>query len=296
MKKRLLVTGASGFLGWNVCQFPQDDWEIIGTYHNHPTGIFNTIMAVYLDLTDLNAIHHIFKTIKPDGVLHLGAISRINICEKQPTLSRNINVHPTELLADLCRQSQIPFVFTSSSQVFDGTSSAYKESDPVHPITTYAHHKLEAERLALATNPKATIGRMPLMYGDKSPTSVNFLPQWVQKLKNRELLTVFTDEIRQPASGQSAAAALFLLLKKQPSGVFNIAGSEVLSRADFANIMARIFNLPTDTLQYCLQQDVPMAANRPKNLSLNIDKIKELGFNPKGVEEELIKLRPIFSS
>ena len=37
--KKLLVTGASGFLGWNICQFVKREWEIFGTVFTHPVEI-----------------------------------------------------------------------------------------------------------------------------------------------------------------------------------------------------------------------------------------------------------------
>ena len=54
---------------------------------------------------------------------------------------------------------------------------------------------------------------MPLMFGNTSPASQNFLNDWLNKMRNGERLSVFTDEYRMPTSGQSAAEGLFLLKK-----------------------------------------------------------------------------------
>jgi dTDP-4-dehydrorhamnose reductase len=287
--KTLLLTGASGFLGWNICHFPQTDWQIIGTYHQHLISYPNVI-TTQLDLKDTSSVHHFFKKHTIDAVLHTAALSQPNSCAQNPELSQKVNVEATTLLAQICQTLDIPFIFTSSSQVFDGENAPYLETDEPKPIHIYAKHKLLAEQQIQAINPKAIIVRMPLMYGNTSPASNNFLKEWLNKMRNGEVLNVFTDEYRMPASGQSAAEGLFLLLKKQVSGVFHLAGKDRLSRADFAYIMQRIFNINGANIQPCLQSDVKMAAKRPKDLSFICDKMIKLGFEPKGVEEELIKI------
>ena len=186
---------------------------------------------------------------------------------------------------------EIPFIFTSSSQIFDGNNAPYSEVDKPNPIHIYAQHKLLAEQEIAINYPESIIVRMPLMYGATSPASKNFLKEWFDKMKKGEILRVFTDEYRVPASGQSAADALFLLLEKQVHGIFHLAGKDRISRADFAKIMQLVFDIPTANIQPCLQSDVKMAAKRPKDLSLVCDKLIQLGFAPKGVEEELTKLK-----
>jgi dTDP-4-dehydrorhamnose reductase len=37
--KKLLVTGGSGFLGWNLCQIAKQEWDVYGTYFSHSVEI-----------------------------------------------------------------------------------------------------------------------------------------------------------------------------------------------------------------------------------------------------------------
>lgn len=287
--KKLLVTGASGFLGWNICHYPQQGWEIVGTFHQNKFK-YPKVQALKLDITDISAINQFFLKNKIDGVIHAAALSQPNACAKNPELSLKVNVQATTSLAQICKTLDIPFLFTSSSQVFDGDDAPYSETDKPQPIHIYAKHKLLAEQEVLKIYPKATVVRMPLMYGATSPTSKNFLKEWLHKMRNGEQLNVFTDEYRMPASGQSAAEGLFLLLNKKASGLFHLAGKDRISRADFAYLMERIFNIPNANIHPCLQADVQMAAKRPKDLSLVCDKLVAIGFQMRSVEEELEKL------
>ncbi len=284
--KKLLLTGASGFLGWNICKFPQNEWEIIGTYYQNNVE-YPDIKIFQLDLTSFTAVDTFFEKHSIDAVIHTAALSQPNKCASEPALSLNINVNASVYLAQKCKNLQIPFLFTSSSQVFDGDNPPYKESDAVNPIHIYAKHKHLAEQKILAIYPRSIIVRMPLMFGQTSAASQNFLKIWLNKMRRREKLNVFTDEYRMPASGQSAADGLFLLLNKSEQGVFHLAGKDRISRADFAYLMQKVFELPHANIYPCLQSSISMKAKRPKDLSFDCSKIIQIGFQSKSIEEEL---------
>ncbi len=294
MAKRLLVTGASGFLGWNVALFPQASWEIIGTYYNHKNGIHPSIEALQMDLSNKQNIVDCLDKLKDsiDGILHLAAISKPNDCAKYPQLSLAVNVEATRILAQKAAMLRIPFVFTSSTQVYSGDDAPYSENSPTSPITVYAAHKILAEEAAMRANPKAVVVRMPLMFGATSPTSQNFLKEWTRKIENRELVSTFSDEYRAPVSGQTAAGVLFRLLEGKAEGeLFVLGGKDSISRTDFGYAMCEALDLDKKYIRPCLQADVKMAAKRPKDLTMDTTKLeKAIGYVPKGVREELSKL------
>ncbi|NJN56594.1 MAG: NAD-dependent epimerase/dehydratase family protein, partial [Leptolyngbyaceae cyanobacterium SL_5_9] len=53
--EKLLITGASGFLGWHLCQLAQQTWQVYGTYHQHPVEIPGVTLLT-LNLTDFQAL------------------------------------------------------------------------------------------------------------------------------------------------------------------------------------------------------------------------------------------------
>jgi dTDP-4-dehydrorhamnose reductase len=136
--KKLLVTGVSGFLGWNLAPLARQNWQVYGTYFSHSLEIAG-INLCKIDLTDFLAIKKLFLEIKPDAVIHLAAQSQPNFCQKNLELSYQVNVTSTINLAKLSAEFQIPFLFTSTDLVFDGTNPPYQESDHVSPIRE--HHK-----------------------------------------------------------------------------------------------------------------------------------------------------------
>ena len=74
------------------------------------------------------------------------AASKPNYCQANPEDSFAINVTAAVDVARLCAARDIPMAFTSTDLVFDGTSSPYKEDDPVCPINVYGEQKAIAEQ------------------------------------------------------------------------------------------------------------------------------------------------------
>lgn len=81
--KKLLITGASGFLGWHLCQQAQTEWEVYGTYYSHALDIAN-IKLVKVNLTDFTELKQIFREIQPDAVIHTAAQSQPNFVKSIP--------------------------------------------------------------------------------------------------------------------------------------------------------------------------------------------------------------------
>jgi len=287
MKKRLLVTGASGFLGWNVCTFPQNQWEIYGTYNQNKSRIPDRISAHFLSENAAN-FDKLLEEIKPDAILHLAAQSNISICEKDPTTAE-INTVLPQKLAKTAQKSGVPFFFTSTEQVFDGNAFLYKEESQPSPKHQYGHQKVAAEKF-LSDLENTCIIRLPCLFGNAAEGTRNFLNEWLRKWKNNEPVTVFHDEIRSFLSGQSAAEGLFVLLNNKAKGIYHLTGKEAVSRFEFAQVLKEKANLPHAEIISKSQNDFQFTAYRPSNLTLYCEKIKELGFIPKNLGEELEKL------
>ena len=287
---KLLITGASGFLGWNLSQIAPREWEVYGTYHTHPLEIPN-VTLIKIDLTDFQSVSKLFSKIKPAAVIHTAASSSPNFCQTNPETSALINIEATLHLARLCAEANVDFVFTSTDLVFDGSNSPYKETDPVSPLSYYGEQKARAEREILALHPGSTICRMPLMFGTAPPTASSFIQPFIQTLKQGQELSLFIDEFRTPISGETAAKGLLLALKVPVTGLLHLGGKERISRYEFGCLMAEILELPGDKITSCSQADVPMAAPRAADVSLASSKAFALGYKPLSLREELMRIK-----
>jgi dTDP-4-dehydrorhamnose reductase len=276
-QKKLLITGASGFLGWHLCKAAQQDWDVYGAV-NRNTLDRSGITVLPVDLTDQFSLKALMQDLQPDAVIHGAALSRPNDCQSKPDESFAVNVQASLDLAQLCGALEVPCVFTSTDLVFDGLNPPYGETAPVSPVNLYSEHKVMAEEGMRARNPKTIVCRMPLMFG-VAPHAPSFLQSFVSTLQAGKPLKLFTDEIRTPVSGQTAAQGILLALKHELS-CLHLGGAERLSRYDFGKVLAQVLHCSEDLLQACEQADVPMTAPRPKDVSLDSSLAFKLGFRP----------------
>jgi len=289
MKQKLLITGASGFLGWNLCQSAQVNWKVYGTYFSHEVNIPGATLYK-TDLRDFAALDRLFQEIKPDGVIHTAAASKPNFCQTHREESYSINVTVAVNIARLCGERHLPCAFTSTDLVFDGKNPFYKETDSVCPINYYGEQKAIAEQKMREIYPAIALCRMPLMFGAPSPVSPSFLQGMVSNLQAGKEVNLFTDEFRTPASAKAASQGLLLAVEQQLSGIWHLGGKDRISRYDLGLLLADILKLPTDLIKPGKQADVVMVAPRSPDTSLDSSKAFALGYQPLSLRAELLNI------
>lgn len=287
--KKLLVTGASGFLGWNLCQVATQEWEVYGIVFSHSVKIPG-VTILQVDLRDFQELKRIFHEINPSAVIHTAAQSSPNFCQEHPEASHLMNVTTSCNIAGLCADDGIPCAFTSTDLVFNGLNAPYRETDAVSPVSLYGEQKVMAEEGMLERYPKTAVCRMPLMFGVAAPPAKSFMQPFIQTLREGKELRLFTDEFRTPASGETAAKGLLLALEKV-NGRIHLGGKERVSRYDFGRLLVEVLELPSEGLKGCQQKDVQMAAPRPPDVSLDSSKAFALGYAPLSLREELERLK-----
>jgi dTDP-4-dehydrorhamnose reductase len=284
-RKKLLVTGASGFLGWNVARIARSDWNVFGIYNRHHTKIEDVSMT-RLDLSDYDNLKKCFNDIRPDAVIHTAAVSNPNYCEMHPMESRKVNVSASLAIADMCSTASIPLLFTSTDLVFDGSSPPYSESDMVNPINVYSEHKVLAEEMMRDVYPETTICRMPLMFGYSGSVNQGFTSKMIVDLKKGDKLHLFSDEYRTPVDAQSASKGLLLFLSKV-KGIIHLGGLTRISRYEMGILAADLLSCGTHGIISVKQKDAAMPAKRPADVSLDSSKARSMGYAPMDIKEAL---------
>lgn len=288
-RKKLLITGASGFLGWNIIQKVKSNWKTYGTFLSHPENI-PACKLFRIDLTRYTDLKSLFEQIKPDAVIHTAAMSDPNFCQQNRSDAYKINTEASIHIAGLCADRHIPCLFTSSDLVFDGLHPPYREHDPVSPVNVYGEHKVLAEIGMKERYPETVICRMCLMFGAPGPVAQSFIQPLIKAMKSGDEVNLFVDEYRTPVSGNNAVEGLMLSLSKLP-GIVHLGGAERISRYDFGKLLADVFRFSDAALNPCLQKDHTMPAPRPPDISFDSSKARALGFRPRALKAELKRLR-----
>jgi dTDP-4-dehydrorhamnose reductase len=271
--KRLLVTGASGLLGFNLALRESAHRDVTGVVHS--CALSRTPFQVLTaDLTNLDTANRLLDTVQPEGVIHCAAMADIDACEKQPEQAAQINAYVPGELAQACCKRGIRLVHLSTDAVFDGSRGGYLETDTPNPLSVYAQTKLRGEQLVLDAFPDAVVARVNF-YG-WSLTGKRSLPEFFyNNLSSGNTVMGFTDVEFCPLFVDHLADLLMRLLDGAFSGIFHVVSPVSLSKYEFGCRIADIFGLNTRLIQPVSVMDGRLTARRSPKLTLNTDKLKE---------------------
>lgn len=286
--KKILITGASGFLGYHLLKEAYGNYEVYGIAHQNSCK-FDCKLSIPCDITNYIELGNLIDDIEPDVIIHAAAIADLGFCEGNKELSASVNVSATANIAGIASDYRIPFVFTSTDMVFDGTQGMYCEDDAVNPINIYGEQKAMSEQKILSLYPESLIVRLPLMFGNRAAGGNNFIAKFIADNRAGIVTKMFTDEYRSVCGATSIAKGIFQLHDKA-NGFYHLAGRESLSRNEFATKAAAVLNLNISLIEACYQSDVSFSYKRPKDVSMKIEKAQNLGFQPISAEEELRQL------
>lgn len=275
MKRRVLITGGSGFLGGYLVQLATKDFEVYATYHKNPVG-FEEVQWRQLDLRNALEVKNLLGEIRPEAIIHNAAAADIDFCEREKSLAKAINYYGTIALAEEGQQLGSKLIFVSTDNVFKGDQSFYREDARPEPINYYGETKLLAEETISKTCEDFIIARAALIYG-KPVANGNSFSEWIfNNLKAGKYVPVYVDQFRTPVHVVNLAEALLELAVMDWRGIIHLAGPQRMSRYEFANIFCEIFGFSKKYLEMTYMKDAVSAAKRPVDLSLDITRAKKM--------------------
>lgn len=283
------ITGLGGFLGSNLsAHLLAQGWQVTGSWHSADPGL-KGVSGSAVDICVPWAVEAALQAAKPDWVFHLAAMAEPDACAADPASTRQINVQGAKIVAEAAVKLGARTVFLSTDQVFDGSRSHFGETDAPHPLGAYGRSKHDAEAIVLAADPRALIVRLALTYGwgRGKARGRNFAEKWIRSWLTSGRVTGFSDQFRTPIYAPDACEALRLATVQGVSGLLHLAGPERLSRHDFAVRLAKEFGFPAEAVQAASMADVVFRDPRPTDASLSIERLKGLGFTPRGVDAGL---------
>ena len=261
--QKILVTGASGFVGSRFVERWRNEFEILAPSHAE------------FDITDAQAVERYITMHAPQAIVHLAALSNTWYCEQHPIESYRVNVEGVCNLAAAAAHNGVKFVFFSSDQVYNGNceSGPLSEDVTVAPENVYGRHKLEAEQRALELCPTAVALRATWMYDIERagmPVHANFVLNITKAIKERTPLVLPVREYRGITWVRDVVEFLPVTFTL-PGGVYNYGAECLMNTYETACCYCEMLvGLQAGPL---LQPDYERYPNHERNLSMSGDKI-----------------------
>lgn len=268
---RVLVTGASGFIGSYAMRGCPEH------YYPIPLGRTQKGKGITADLLSLSEkdILELIEKHQIDGIIHLAAEGNVSVCEQSPEAQR-LNVGVTKHLVSVAKQRNLPIVFSSTDQVFSGEEGLLCESTAPSPSHQYGQQKLEAEHIVLGYT-KGLVLRLPLVLG-LHKEGKGSLEAMLNHGRQHGALNMFIDEFRRPVHAIDVARALWGAMSWMP-GIYHISGPKLMSRMEMAREIINALNEYTIKLLPTSQKEQMFGYKRPSRLDLvsNKSEVERLG-------------------
>jgi dTDP-4-dehydrorhamnose reductase len=273
---KILITGSNGFLGTKLVSILSNEFDVVGLNHSQ------------LDITNIDKIIQTIKDIKPDIIINTVAFADVDKCETDKEKAHDININGIKNIIQICKELNIKLIHISTDFVFDGKKGNYSEEDETNPVNYYGQTKLEAEKLIQESGIDYIIARVCMLYGHNGNNSERSFVKWVyENLMNNKPINVFTDHIGTPTLIDDVAQAIITLIKKEKKGIYHVSGTEKINRHNMALKIAETFKFDKKLINPITSDQLKQTAKRPKDTSLNISKLNEIGINMSNVNTGL---------
>ncbi len=279
--KKILITGANGFLGQKLVLDFFKWYSVLATGQQKSFVLKDReFFNQALDITDKEQVKSTVKDFRPELIINTAAYIDVEGCEVNKELAWGVNVEGVKNLIEVCQEYEIKLIQISTDYVFDGKNGPYSEDDKPNPICYYGGTKLQAEEVIQESGIEHLIVRSNVLYGTGKKVKKNFYLWVYENLSKNKPLQVVTDQFNNPTLADNFSILLLEAVEKNLSGVLHLAGSEYLSRFDFALKIAEHFNFDKSLISPILTSELNQKAQRPLKGGLKIDRAKNILTTP----------------
>ncbi len=262
----LLITGSKGQLGLELRSLEID----FSNYTFFFTDKSN------LDITNFEVVSTFISINNITVIINCAAYTNVDKAEDEPVLANKINHLAVENLAKIAKEFSLKLIHISTDYVFDGTSNVpYIEEATTNPQNVYGITKLKGEQALLRINPgNSAIIRTSWLY---SNFGKNFVKTILKLSKEKETISVVSDQIGSPTNAQDLAITILKIipfLKSDGIQLYHYSNIGECSWFQFAEEIVKLSNtsctvIPTSSSEFNSK------AKRPNFSLLNSNKIKQ---------------------
>ena len=284
VKLKFLVTGSAGLVGQQVVKDLSKSNQVFSCY-NESKPEYGIPMK--MDLLNHEMVSNVLLETEPDVVIHLGAMTGVDLCEKEGSMAFDINTKATQTIAQQCSISNTFLVYVSTDYVFDGNFGMYKEDDIANPLGFYGKSKLEGEKAVQDFSTNWCIARTSTPFG-LHPTKKSF-PMWViENLQKQKQIDILIDQFTSPTYIPNLSRMLIEISERRITGVIHAAGASKISRYQMASMVSDKLNLDGTLLKQISINKMKWVAQRPKDSSLDVSRASSiLNEKPQKIDQSL---------
>ena len=302
LNKRVLITGAAGFLGSHLCErFVKEGFHVTGM-DNLITGRMSNMDHLFdkpnFDFVNHDVTEHISIDEDLDYILHFASPASPIDYLKIPIQTLKVGSLGTHNCLGLAKAKNARIIVASTSEVYGDptvhpqTEDYWGNVNPVGPRGVYDEAKRFQEALTMAYHTyhgvKTRIVRIFNTYGPRMRLNDGrVLPAFIGQALRGEDLTIFGDgsQTRSFCYVDDLVEGIYRLLMSDCPDPVNIGNPDEITIGDFAEEIIQL----TGTKQKVIYQDLPV--NDPKQRQPNIDKAKKLlDWEPKIKRAEGLKI------
>jgi dTDP-4-dehydrorhamnose reductase len=247
-----------------------------------------TVGRTEANISDAKAVENIVASSGADLVINAAAYTAVDRAESEPELAFAVNRDGAAYVAKSCARAGLPLIHISTDYVFDGKAAgrAYRESDPVNPLSAYGVSKAAGENAVRAIAPRHAIVRTSWIYG---PHGHNFVRTMLRMGEARPELGIVDDQYGSPTAATDLADALIAMARRilaapaeresELFGTFHFCGTGWTTWYGLAHeifALARVHGGGMPGLRPIATLDYPTPAVRPANSVLNCQHLADV--------------------
>ena len=268
--KKVFITGANGLLGQAIISLftRETNYELITSSVEDKPFLEYGHKYEKLDITDKEEVKRVIARYSPEVIVNCAAFTDVDKCETEREFSWKLNVDGVKNLIIAAKKSDSKIIHFSTDYVFDGKNGPYNEDATPNPISFYGRSKLASENALTSSGVEHAIIRTMVLYGIGNNVKKNFALWLVETLKKNQPVTIVTDQVGNATIADDLAYGTYKIIEKNRTGLYHIAGKDILSRFDFAIKVCEVFNFNKKLVSPILTADLNQPAPRPLNSGL----------------------------